>query len=607
MTPQPAENHDPFDLDFDAETDFASSQDANQGPNPAIPPAEAMVAEGPVADGPVAESPTPGDTTPENLAPEALAPEDPVLESPGPESPTLESAPAPSAEAAPDPWAPVSETPAEPAPNPFDGLPSSPALAAHAFDETEEEEEPRATNSDPFAGLSPSRESSFHDDGGEPPDPFAGLGSPRAPVDDHSPAASAPNPIAEMLASAEAALGEHTVPRITIHAFWSRPEMSELVQRASTDRRMERAKTVSHEGGLSGAVAYYQNQPTPSLIIVESLDPAQKLLGLLAQLAEVCDPGTKVIVVGADNDISLYRELMRRGVSEYLVPPLSPLQLIAAITALYADPAQPFVGRQIAFCGAKGGAGASTLAHNIAYLISEKMGANTVLVDLDLAFGTAGLNFNQDPLHGIVDALTQPERLDPVLMERMMARCGDHLSLFAAPASIERDYDISAETFDEVAQKIRATTPYVVLDLPHAWTPWKRRMLTTSDDVVVVAEPDLASLRNAKSIVDLVRAARPNDAPPRVILNKVGVPMRPEIPVKDFGEAVGVPPSLVVGFDAKLFGQAANSGQMIAEVGPKSKSAEALDQLARMMISRRDAAAEVPAKQASLLDRLLRR
>jgi len=431
-------------------------------------------------------------------------------------------------------------------------------------------------------------------------DPFAGLSAPRALGDGDAPQAAspAPNPIAEMLASAEAALGEHTVPRITIHVFWARPETGELIHKASTDRRMERAKTVVHQGGLAEAVGFYQNQPTPSLLVVESLDPAPQLIGYLDRLAEVCDPGTKVVVVGAANDIALYRELMRRGVSEYLVPPLGPLQLIAAITALYADPAQPFVGRQIAFCGAKGGAGASTLAHNIAHLISERMGANTVLVDLDLAFGTAGLDFNQDPLHGIADALSQPDRLDPVLMERMMARCGNHLSLFAAPASLERDFDISTETYEEVAQKIRASTPYVVLDLPHAWTAWKRRMLVTSDDVIIVAEPDLASLRNAKNLLDLVHAARPNDAPPRVVLNKVGVPMRPEIPVKDFGEALGVPPSLVIGFDAKLFGQAANNGQMIGEVGPKAKQAEALDALARM-ISRRETAAEAPAPKAA--------
>jgi pilus assembly protein CpaE len=444
----------------------------------------------------------------------------------------------------------------------------------------------------------------------EPHDPFAGLSSPRPVADDDDPALSAPNPapnpIADMLASAEAALGEHTVPRITIHVFWSRQEIAELVHKASSDRRMERAKTVVQTGGLAAAVEYYQNQPTPSLLIVESLDPPQQLLGLLERLAEVCDPGTKVIVIGAANDISLYRELMRRGVSEYLVPPLGLLQLIAAITALYADPAQPFIGRQIAFCGAKGGAGASTLAHNVAHLISERMGANTVLVDLDLAFGTAGLDFNQDPLHGIADALSQPDRLDSVLMERMMARCGDHLSLFAAPASLERDFDISPETFEEVAHKIRASTPYVVLDLPHAWTPWKRRMLTTSDDVVVVAEPDLASLRNAKNIVDLVRAARPNDAPPRVVLNKVGVPGRPEIPLKDFGEALGLTPSMSIMFDAKLFGQAANNGQMLQEVGPKSKQAESFDILARM-ISRRETGEAPAPRPTSFLDRLLRK
>jgi pilus assembly protein CpaE len=441
------------------------------------------------------------------------------------------------------------------------------------------------------------------------PDPFADLAPPQtttSDVDTPSEAGPPPNPIAEMLASAEAALGEHTVPRITIHVFWARQETNELVQKAITDRRMERANTVLREGGLASAVGYYQNQPTPSLLVVESIDPAAQLLDQLGRLAEVCDPGSKVIVVGAANDIALYRELMRRGVSEYLVPPLAPLQLIAAITALYADPAQPFIGRQIAFCGAKGGSGASTVAHNVAHLISERMGASTVLVDLDLAFGTAGLDFNQDPLHGIVDALTQPDRLDAVLMERMMARCGDHLSLFAAPATLEKDFEIPTDTYEEVAQKIRATTPYVVLDLPYAWSAWKRRMLVTSDDVVVVAEPDLASLRNAKNIIDLVRAARPNDAPPRVVLNKVGLPGRPEIPLKDFGDALGLPLSVVIGFDAKLFGQAANNGQMIDEVGPKSKQVESLDALARM-ISRREAGEEPLSRPPSIFERLFKK
>jgi pilus assembly protein CpaE len=188
-------------------------------------------------------------------------------------------------------------------------------------------------------------------------------------------------------------------------------------------------------------------------------------------------------------------------------------------------------------------------------------------------------------------------------MERMMVRCSDRLSLFAAPANLDNDWDIHADAFEEVAQKIRAAAPYVVLDLPHSWTAWKRKILLSSDDVVIVATPDLASLRNAKNMVDLIRQSRPNDAPPRLVVNQVGVPGRPEIPVKDFGEALGLEPSLVIPFDAKTFGQAANNGQMLAEVGGKSKVAEGIGQLAQM-ISRR----EPPAPQkSSMLSGLFRK
>ena len=432
-------------------------------------------------------------------------------------------------------------------------------------------------------------------------DPFIDSADAFEPSDSPSPMTL--NPVGELLAGAEAALGEASVPRIGIHIFCERPDTAEVAEAASKDRRMARATTVVRTGGLATAVEYYQNQPTPSLVIVESLDSGSVLTDQLDRLAEVCDPGTKVVVVGAHNDIALYRELMRRGVSEYMVPPLQTLQLIRAITTLYADPSQPFVGRQIAFCGARGGVGSSTIAHTLAYTLSERMQTNTVIVDVDLPFGTAGLDFNQDPLQGVADALSQPDRLDPVLLDRMMARCTDRLSLFAAPANLDNDYDISAEAFEEVASKIRTTAPFVVLDLPHLWSNWMRRMLLGADDVVVIATPDLTSLRNAKNIIDLVRQARPNDTPPQLVLNQVGLPGRPEIPVKDFAEALGLETALVMPFDAKLFGQAANNGQMIEEVNPRSKAAESLQSLAQI-ISRRD---PPPVQKKSALSSLFKR
>jgi pilus assembly protein CpaE len=411
------------------------------------------------------------------------------------------------------------------------------------------------------------------------------------------------NPVGDLVAGASAALSpagmssglqtEVTIPRIAIHVFAERQDTLAAAERAGQDRRMSRATTQIRVGGIPGAVEAYNHEPTPPLIIVECLQDPQTLLWQVDRLAEVCDAGTKVVVIGATNDIILFRELMKRGVSEYLVAPVQPLTLIAAIGGLFADPAQPFVGRSIAFVGARGGAGASSVAHNTAYAMSERIGANTVIVDYDLPFGTAGLDFNQDPLSGVADALGQPDRLDAVLLDRMMVRCTDKLSLFAAPATLDSDWDVSPEAFEEVTSQIRATAPFVVLDLPHLWSAWMRRTLIAADEVVVVATPDLASLRNAKNMIDLIRAGRPNDAPPRLVLNQVGVPGRPEIPAKDFGAALGIHPSLSIPFDAKLFGAAANNGQMILDAGAKSKAADAFQTLAQI-VSRR----ELPALSA---------
>jgi len=428
------------------------------------------------------------------------------------------------------------------------------------------------------------------------------------PEEDYRPPAAEPpraqGPVGELHAAAEAAFGEAMAPRIAIHVFCASPETAEVAERAAADRRMERAATVVRTGGLAAALEHYRTQATPPLVIVESLDTGPQLLAGLDSLAEVCDPGTKVIVIGVANDIALYRELMRRGVSEYLVPPLEPLAIVRAVTTLYADPSSPFVGRQVAFCPAKGGVGSSTLAHNVAHSIAERLHTNAVLVDFDLAFGTAGLDFNQDPLQTLAEALNEPDRLDPVLMDRMMARCSDRLNLFAAPANLNDDYELDQSAYEAVAQKIRGAAPFIVLDLPHAWSAWKRRILVSSDDLVVVATPDLASLRNAKNIVDLVRRARPNDAPPRLVLNQVGVPGRPEIPAKEFGDAIGVTPSVILPFEPKLFGQAANNGQMLGDVGVKgSKAVEGVDQLAEQL-SRRE---PPPAEKASLLSGLFKR
>ena len=383
-----------------------------------------------------------------------------------------------------------------------------------------------------------------------------------------------------------AAPHERPVPRISIHAFCEFPDTGTALQRAGEDRRLSKAHLQVELGGIDGAVEHYHGQITPNLLVVETKLQGQEALAELDRLAEVCDPSTKVIVVGRSNDVELYRELMRRGASEYLVAPLSPLQLIEVISGLYRDPAAAPIGRVVAVVGARGGAGSSTLAHNIGWCIAEELHINTTIVDLDLPFGTVGLDFNDEASQGILDALNAPERLDDVLLDRLLLKRGEHLSLFTAPATLERDYGAAPETYEAVIDAVRQTMPCVILDLPHGWQPWIKASLLAADDVVIVATPDLTSLRNAKSIIDLVKSARPNDAPPRLVINQVGVPKRPEIACKDFAETMGIDPAAIIAFEPTLFGQAANNGQMVIELAPKAQVAEALRQLCRAITGR---------------------
>ena len=126
----------------------------------------------------------------------------------------------------------------------------------------------------------------------------------------------------------------------------------------------------------------------------------------------------------------------------------------------------------------------------------------------------------------------------------------------------------------------------MVVDLPHIWVPWTRHILLTADEIVITATPDLASLRNTKNLVDLLKQSREFDNPPKLVLNQTGVTRRPEISEKEFAEAVGIPVVLSVPFEPQLFGTAANNGQMIAEMKPDSKVTQSLIGLAGLLTQR---------------------
>ena len=378
------------------------------------------------------------------------------------------------------------------------------------------------------------------------------------------------------------------VPRVSIQAFCESPELAAIVSAAISDRRMAKAHIKLNMGGAPAAVEAYKSAPTPNVVVLEAPAGRDPLLEQLEELAQYCDAGTKVVVLGKLNDIVLYRQLIARGVSEYLVTPFGVVDFVQAMSQLFSVQGAKPLGRVIAVVGAKGGVGASTVAHNLAWSLASVTQMATIIADFDLAFGTAGLDYNQDPPQGVAEAVFAPERVDAVLVDRLLSKCGDHLSLLAAPATLDRVLDFGEASFDSLVDAMRASTPWVVIDVPHLWSGWARRMLVFADEVVVIASPDLANLRNAKNLIDNVKSARLNDAPPRLVLNGVGMLKRPKIAAAEFAKAVETGPTAVIPHDAKLFGAAANNGQMIAEIEPNGKTAQVFADLASALAGRTD-------------------
>jgi pilus assembly protein CpaE len=278
--------------------------------------------------------------------------------------------------------------------------------------------------------------------------------------------------------------------------------------------------------------------------------------------------------------------------------------IVAAISAIFIDPEAAPIGKSIAFIGAKGGVGSSTIAHNVSWAMSSLFDSEVVIADLDLPFGTANINFDQDPAQGIAEAVFSPERIDEVYLDRLLATCADRLSLLAAPSTLDRVYDFDSEAFNQIIDVAQRSAPLLVLDVPHVWNGWTRSTLMQADEVVITATPELANLRNTKNLVDTLKKLRPNDHPPKLIVNQAGVPKRPEIKTGDFTEPLGIEPMAVIPFEPQLFGNAANNGRMLGEMEAQNAVVQMLNEIAYVLTGRSDARSRKKPGLGSLLGRL---
>lgn len=343
---------------------------------------------------------------------------------------------------------------------------------------------------------------------------------------------------------------------------------------------------------FADTIEYLSALPTPGILMVD-VGATTDVMAAVEQLSEVCDPQTRVILLGEVNDLHLYRELISLGVADYLIKPVTESALLdvlhrlhqpqpSTITSVSAETGDK-QGHVIAVIGARGGAGASLIASNLALEVSDGLSKKVTLIDMDLTFGTQAVTFDVDPGAGLSDAMMEPERMDELFIKRASTRIGDRLQLMAAETDPNRGDIASTDALSALLGYVRQESDHVIVDVPRSLVVRQSKILEQFETVMLIAEPTLAAMRDCARLKTMISSANPNTKL-SVVMNKIGIAGKDEMPISTFEEGASLKIACKITFEPKVALSAEAHGKCVTQVAPKSKISKNLKALASDLV-----------------------
>ncbi len=379
--------------------------------------------------------------------------------------------------------------------------------------------------------------------------------------------------------------------RDAFNAFVCDDNTHDIVRSVCED--MGWAPEKANKGGLRNAIQSLSVSASPNILLVDLSESGDPLNDINA-LAEVCEPGTVVIAVGQINDVRLYRDLMVSGLHDYLLKPFSPDALRDSITQAQTmmnapkadDDSAARSHISTAIIGTRGGVGASTISTSLAWLLSDRLGRMTALLDLDVHFGTGALSLDLEPGRGLTDAIDNPSRIDGLFIERAMIKANDKLSLLSAEAPISSPIMTDGTAFFQLQEEFRSAFEATIIDLPRNMLINYPHLVHDAQVCVVVTELTLAAARDTIRLLAWLKANAPHS---RIILvaNKVQTAAL-EISKKDFESSVEHKIDFMVPSDPKSAAQASKLGKPIVEAARTSKVSAAIKGIADRLVGQAD-------------------
>jgi len=343
------------------------------------------------------------------------------------------------------------------------------------------------------------------------------------------------------------------------------------------------------DGGVRKSVEKFQRDPSPKLLIID-LSGLDQPMNEIDALAEVCEPGTTVVAVGDQNDVALYRTLTLAGITDYLVKPLTAEAIDMAIETAAEVPTaageSAASGKVIAFIGAHGGVGTTTLAVNTAWTIATEMGKQVAIVDLDLKFGSVSLALDVEPGRGLREALQHPERIDSLFVAGAAVGISDRLYVLGSEEPLEDGVEFHSDALELLLTELRRSFDVVVLDIPRALAVQQQAALADAT-IAVVSDMSLLGVRDTLRLSGFAKRAFA-DGNIITVINRAGGDRKGEVPKGDFEKGIEGKVDVVVPDDKKTLAVASHAGRAIATVAKRSKVANAMREIAKVALPPED-------------------
>lgn len=355
------------------------------------------------------------------------------------------------------------------------------------------------------------------------------------------------------------------LPSATVDLFLKDKETLEAARKLESDWRFARVKIRIHEGDVEQAIALYSGSASPEMILIETDTTDQSFVGRLEELSGRCSETTSAVVIGPVNDVNLYRSLTAMGVSDYLVFPVPFDTLSEVIAGGLIEKLGASGSRLIAVVGAKGGAGASSIAEAMAWASCETLGQKTLLLDGAGAWSSLGVGIGFEPVASTAEAIKAVVSKDADSLRRMLYQAHDRLFVLATGTEPMLETPAQIAQFEEILNTTMASYPVVIADLSGAIPALKKTVLTRAHEIVIVSTPTLAALRSARALMQEIRklhggqSGRNQD----LVINMAGIAPGKEVPKSDIKAAMDCEASAYIPFDPKLFIGAENEARKI--------------------------------------------